>query len=153
VSTSLFAAWPIVPTEDRPKRLPHTGLVNALDAEQLRAKGWDPQDVRLMPNRTDADRAECLKAYLEGIRLGTIEPNPKLSKFIEAELRTYGLSQGKAPAGPKSKTTDTAEADAYSKTLEDVLNFGSNKAWSSTADERIKAQKKLKGRPKDLDEE
>lgn len=79
--------WPDVPDNLRPKRLPHNGLVDKVAGELLRGKGWDPIDVRLMSANSDAERGMCLKAFLEGVRLGTIEMDFKLQKFLDLEAR------------------------------------------------------------------
>jgi hypothetical protein len=52
-------------------------------------------DIRLMPNRTDADRAESVKAALEGVRVGSIKCDPRKLKFYELEARVYGLHNTK----------------------------------------------------------
>lgn len=146
-----FLRWPIVPDEDRPKKLFHMGL---LDAEltdgsslidYLRERGWEPVDVRLMANRTDADRAEAIKGYLEGIRVGSIEADPKSAKFLEHELRVYGMAQGKTPSGPRSDANDT---DSTTQSVDIVLNsFGTGRSWTTTADEKAVLTKKKTGRP------
>lgn len=102
-ANSLFASWPVVPAEQRPKRLPHIGAITESDSAMLQAKGWEPIDVRLMPNATDAERGMSLKATLEGIRLGTIEAEPKIQKFLDLEARALGLTSARGPSEDKPK--------------------------------------------------
>lgn len=135
--------WPDVPKADRPKKLYHCGLDTSGDA-CLIEKGWAPIDVRLMPNKTDGDRAERLKAMLEGIALGSIEPDPKAAKFVELELRVYKLTSDKVlPAQLKTQDAFNVDDD-----VEDVLkSFSNSRPWSTSADEKEAAIKKRRGRP------
>jgi len=145
---SLLLRWPSVPEEQRPKKLFHAGLVTPEVDVVLIAKGWLPVDVRLLPNRTDVDRAESLKDWLEGVRLGTIEPDPKAAKFVELEARVYGLAQGKGPTGKRSSEPES-DVNASRLDAKSVLeSFGTSRPFSMSADERITASKKKNGRPK-----
>ena len=119
---------PEVPQNQRPKRLPHTGITVHLSVK-AKNSGWKPVDIRLMPNETDGDRAEAVKAYLEGIRLGTIDPDPKILKFLELEARIYGLSSGKSVAAVKPVELDGSD-------LAKVLDFGKTRPWSTKTSEK-----------------
>src|SRR3990167_97028 len=112
--------WPEAPVEDRPKKLPHAGGIPSWDYEKLLSKGWAALDVRLMPNETDAQRAEAVKSWLEGVRMGVIEADAKLLKFIELECKVYGLSAGKTPAEDNKKKHVDKQADVRT-----LLSFGS----------------------------
>jgi len=92
---SRWADWPNVPLEQRPKRLPHSCVLSEDDLELLASKGWQPLDVRLIPNGNDAERGEALKAWLEGIRLGTINADKDLLRFLDLEARALGLTSNR----------------------------------------------------------
>ena len=96
VVKSWWEDWPAVPEDQRPKRLPHSTVLRLEDQELLAAKGWRPMDVRLLPNNNDAERGEALKAWLEGIRMGTIEADAKLLRFLDLEARSLGLTSNRA---------------------------------------------------------
>lgn len=137
--------WPEVPENQRPKRLPHRGLdYNTIT--HLKSRGWDPQDVRLMPNVTDGDRAEALKAWLEGIRYGTIEADPKAAKWIELESRVYGLHAGKGVSGGKSGAAQNVGSASDDNYIDTMLQFGNDKPWTSTADQKVEATKRKPGK-------
>ena len=93
--------WPDVPEKQRPKRLPHAGAIDKDAVEILRTKGWEPIDVRLLPNASDAERGSALKATLEGIRFGTIACEASMQKFLDLEARSLGLTSNRAPADDK----------------------------------------------------
>ena len=57
----------------------------------LKRQGWKVIDVRLMPNKTDADKAEAVKARLEGVRQGSIDEGSAPLRHLELEARCYGL--------------------------------------------------------------
>lgn len=137
-----FKDWPDVPVDQRPKRLFHRGIVGEWELP-LRVKGWDPVDVRLLPNATDHDRAEALKAWLEGIRYGTIEADPKQAKWLELESRVYGLHAGKAMGSAVAKAgLDYGDGgDAINL----ALGFGRDRPWTSTIDEKLTATKRRRG--------
>jgi hypothetical protein len=145
--------WPEVPPAMRPKKLPHHGLDKAtIDA--LKNLGWDPQDVRLLPNITDGDRAEALKAWLEGIRYGTIIMDPKAAKWLELESRVYGLHAGKGVTGTKSSSLDGSLSDSDDNYVDIMLQFGNDKPWTTTADQKAENTKRKPGRtPKKYEEE
>ncbi len=93
----IWSEWPEVPQDQRPKVLHHNHHLTKEDLQELRDKGWAPTDVRLLPNETDADKAEGLKAYLEGLRLGTIILSQAVARYVEVEARVLGLTSGKGP--------------------------------------------------------
>jgi len=105
----------------------------------LIAKGWMPIDVRLLPNVTDDDRRLSLKAWLEGIRHGTIELDPRLSKWLELEAKVYEIHKGVADK-PSHNVDDSGKSVDY------MLNFGSASPWTSTLEIKAKSTKKKRGR-------
>jgi len=137
-----FASWPEVPNEQRQKKLFHCGLIGEKAAFGLRIKGWDPIDVRLLPNETDEHRRLALKAWLEGIRLGTIELDPRLAKWLELESKVYEIHKGVAE---KPLNEDTLQ-DAGSTSTNFVLDFGKDRPYTTTADEKLTASKRKRGR-------
>lgn len=83
--------WPEVPNDARPKTL-YVNLVLDETAKQgLNDKGWIVSDVRLMPSTTDAQRLDVVKAYLEGIRMGSIDTSRDLKEFLDLELYVLGI--------------------------------------------------------------
>jgi hypothetical protein len=130
--------WPEVPPDQRPKKLFHSGLIKPDIDKVLREKGWDPVDVRLISNITDDDRRAALKAWLEGIRFGTIEVDPRNAKWMELETKVYEIHKGVATKIDKDEDSD--------KTVDDVLSFGNSKQFSTPDDIKKKRSKKIKGR-------
>jgi hypothetical protein len=74
-------------------------------APELRTKleldGWKVIDTRLMPNDSDGARADAWKAYMEGVRNGSIRPDKTRLKHVELEGRALGLLGAKG--APKEK--------------------------------------------------
>lgn len=87
--------FPEVPLERRPQRIYIDYFVDAVTKEALNGRGYEVIDVRSLPNSTDGDRAEAVKAYLEGIRLRTILPGEATARYVELEARIYGLLDAK----------------------------------------------------------
>ena len=83
------------------KPLYHCGLISDMGVQAaFRARGWEPVDLRLAESGP-----ETLKQWLEGIRFGTIEADRQTEKFVELELKVYGLLNNK-----KSDVVPTKEA-------------------------------------------
>lgn len=72
--------------------------------EALGEAGWSPIDYRSLPSGTMPERATAILHWLEGVRLGTITPQPAQAKFIELEMRACGLHTGKT-TGSKPKNS------------------------------------------------
>lgn len=139
-----FATWPEVPAEQRQKVLYHRGMISEKAAFGLTIKGWKPVDVRLLPNATDDDRRLALKAWLEGLRFGTIELDPKLAKWLELEAKVYEIHKGVG-----EKPVEAAESSVQSTDY--VLSFGTERSYTTTADEKLTLAKRKRGkRPKDV---
>jgi len=110
--------WPPAPEEERPKALyVNEGLPRVVTDWLRDDRGWRVVDVRALPNRSDGDRAESVKAYLEGVRVGSIEASKDLLRYIELEARICGLLSNKQRA---DDMVPTVEGD----TLEHILDFG-----------------------------
>lgn len=139
-------SWPEVPVSDRPKPLFHIGLVDEKVGLFLINAGWKPTDVRLMPSNTDDDRRASLKAMLEGIRFGTIEMDPKISKWLELETKVYEIHKGV----PTKNDSDTPQSDVQSSDF--VLSFGRQSPWSTTTADKdlLTRRKKPHAKKKDL---
>ena len=74
-------------TGKKKKPIYHCGLISDQILEaQFRVRGWEPIDLRLADSGP-----ETLKHWLEGIRFGTIEADRQAEKFVELELKVYGL--------------------------------------------------------------
>ena len=112
--------WPEVPGEYQPKRMYVSRTLTPLELEVLEKKGWAPMDVRLLPNRTDADKAESIKAWFEGVRLNSIEADSKVLKLIELEAKTYGLIG--------TKTISDKKGEDENISLDEMLDFKSTRA-------------------------
>lgn len=117
----LIAYWPEAPKDSRPKSL----FVNYSMPPQARnimyERGWMVRDTRTLPNKTDADRAECLKAVLEGIRVGSIIPEKEKMRWAELEAKVYGLLTGKDKLADKTPKIQQ-------EVLDNLLDFGDKKA-------------------------
>lgn len=110
--------WPAAPEADRPKSLYVTeNLPPIAEGWLLDSRGWQVIDVRLMANATDADRAEGVKAYLEGIRVGSIEPQLDQLRYLELEAKICGLLSNKSRA-------DDMVPTVQGETLDKLLDFG-----------------------------
>jgi hypothetical protein len=105
-------AWPILLEHERPKNLYHEGASCTLAAEAVQA-GWTLVDVRSMPSKNDEERRTVLKCILEGIRMGSIIPDPKKLKFLELEAKVLGMIGGK---GLSSDPPDDEEVNALLST-------------------------------------
>ena len=92
-----WTTWPEVPDEQRPKKLYHNYRMDEDDLKHLVDLGWDPRDVRLLPSKSDAEKAESLKAWLEGLRMGAIKLSQAVARYVEVEARILGLTSGKGP--------------------------------------------------------
>ena len=115
--------WPEAPTEERPKALFVNTTISTSIQSGLNSRGWRVIDVRTLSNRTDGDRAEALKANLEGIRQGTIEADKDRLRWLELEAKVYGLLTGKV------KIKDDIPKIS-SNLLDDLLNFKKTKKKS-----------------------
>lgn len=111
--------WPEVPRKRRPLKLFVSENVPEMDTDALRSIGWEIVDVRLLPQDSDALRADALKAQLEGIRQGSIMPDPKKLKFLELEARVYGLHNTKQASERKG---DGAEGELDASQLLDGIS-------------------------------
>ena len=111
--------WPSAPVDEQPKALYVSDVLPSKVASWLESKqGWLIVDVRTMPNKTDGDRAEAVKAFLEGVRVGSIEPGKEQLRYIELESKICGLLSNKNRADDYKPTLDE-------ETLDKVLDFSS----------------------------
>lgn len=95
-----FADWPVLPETLRPKPLYHRSAMTEDMEQALRGAGWLPIDIRTMPETNDDEKILAVKAYLQGIRLGSISA-PTRGYFAELEARVLGLMANKRPDKPK----------------------------------------------------
>lgn len=117
----IWRNWPPAPEDERPKALYVSELLPDVVGEWLAGQGWLVLDVRLLPNRSDGDRAEAVKAYLEGVRVGSIEPGKDRLRYLELEAKICGLLSNKSRA-------DDSMPTVTEETLEKVLDFNSVRA-------------------------
>lgn len=120
-----FSCWPAAPDNERPKKLFVNNQVSKETALFLALGGWLIIDVRTMDNRSDAARAEAVKAYLEGVRVGSIEPNTNVLRFVELEAKLYLLNS--RPASDKKQDQSLEQ-----QSIDELLNFNSNRAFRGT---------------------
>jgi len=111
-----FSQWPVVPQEQRPKKLFYLGALDEEQALALTAAGWQPVDVRLLPQTTDDEQIAAIKAWLQGVRLGSIEAKASQVRFCELEGKVYGALSAKKASNdaPVMRKDD----------LDSILNFG-----------------------------
>ena len=86
-----------------------------------------------------------MKAFLEGVRLGTIEPDSGLLRFLELEAKVYGLTTGKNVSGGKSGAAESFEDSSVADILK---GFGKSKPFSAKAEEKAKQTKRKRGAPR-----
>tara|TARA_Y100000310_G_scaffold311985_1_gene358855 strand:+ start:277 stop:654 length:378 start_codon:yes stop_codon:yes gene_type:complete len=113
--------WPQAPEDGRPKNLFVDYPVDTESKTALLTRGWEIYDVRTLPNKTDADRAEGLKCLLEGIRVGSIAPDREKLRWAELEAKVYGLLTGKDKLADKAPKINR-------EVLDNLLDFGKKKA-------------------------
>jgi hypothetical protein len=130
--------WPEVPQELRPKPLYVREQLASNEKEVLEKRGWNLIDVRILPARTDGERAEAVKATLEGIRQGSITniTDASIVRFLELETKIYGMTNNKD--GPGKQFVEQKANDS----LDTLLDFG-----KIDADTFVDV-KRPKGRPK-----
>ena len=117
----LSNVWPEASKDDRPKDLFVDYPVSQGERLRLLNRGWRVCDTRTLPNRSDADRAEGLKAVLEGIRVGSITPDKEKLRWAELEAKVYGLLTGKDKLADKAPKVNQ-------EVLDNLLDFGEKKA-------------------------
>ena len=117
----LVVCWPEAPEDERPKNLFVDYHVETDYRMALLTRGWQVHDIRTLPNRTDADRAESLKSMLEGIRVGSITPDKEKMRWMELEAKVYGLLTGKDKLADKAPKVNQ-------EVLDNLLDFGGKKA-------------------------
>jgi hypothetical protein len=110
-----------VPDKSRPKNLYVNVPLSHDDEAYLIGRGWHPIDVRVLPSKTDADKAETLKAWLEGVRQGSIQLDKDVVKLIELEAKAYGL------VGTKIIEKQADNTEGAEETIDDLLDMFSKK--------------------------
>ena len=120
-SEDLMACWPAAPKEERPKNLFVNYTVDKKCRDEMALRGWTLFDTRALPNKTDADRAEGVKAVLEGVRVGSIAPDREKLRWAELEAKVYGLLTGKDKLADKTPQISQ-------EVLDNLLDFGRKKA-------------------------
>ena len=103
--------WPDVPAKMRPKPLFVVSVLTDGAAESMKAKGWAVTDLRLWPNTSMSERQALVLAWLEGLRVGSIQPTNRIFDVLELEAKTCGLTNLKqAPDKPKDLAEETVDA-------------------------------------------
>lgn len=127
--------FPEVPLENRPQCIYIDYLLDAETVEAMRGRGYQVIDVRSLPNATDGDRAESVKAHLQGVRQRTILPTEGAIRYIELEARIYGLLDNKN----RAHVQKTALSEDI---LENLKGFSSKYAQGSLQVEPKKRRRK-----------
>lgn len=122
-------AMPQVPAKDSPKALFVNYNLEPLEVTNLYQKGWEAKDVRLLSCSNLKERQEIVLAWLEGLRQGTLEERPKLLDWLELEARVCGLATG--------KVVPTEKAKIDKKTVDQILDFTSSRAFRSVGAETL----------------
>ena len=135
---SFLLSWPDLAKEERPRTLFVDTWLGEEASGLLSKRGWEVVDVRAMPNKTDGDKAECVKAYLEGVRLGTIKADAARLRHMELEAKIYGL------VGTKEAAAAQEEDVLEDGDLDSLLSFGTVN-WEESLEE---PKPKKRGRPK-----
>ena len=86
-----LATWPRLPLGWNKKSIFIAANVAPSILMNLEAKGWNVVDVRFMPTTSDGERVDSVKAWLEGVRLGTIVAEKGVNKFVELEAKALGM--------------------------------------------------------------
>lgn len=90
---------------------------------ELKTRGWETQDIRLLPSESEVERSLIVKATLDGVRMGTITMTTMQLRILELEAKITGLLAIKevpAEEGPKVDNLSLA----------DLLKFGANSTLS-----------------------
>ena len=114
-----FEDWPVIPKDQRPKPLYHMSNIDSALGQALIDSGWEPIDLRLLPERTGEEKVFAIKAWLQGVRLGSVMPYRGGIHFSELEARVYGLLLTKRPE-EKKQTLASEDLDQILKPLEKV---------------------------------
>jgi hypothetical protein len=139
--------FPEVPTISRPRPLYVAVSIPADCYQVLKEKGWQIIDIRTMPMKTDTERADAVKACLEGVRVGSLFFSKEQRDLLELEAKICGLLSNKEPLGDRSNQI-FENAD-----LEEILNFGiDGTAKKSEAPKPVaeikEPEKRASGRPR-----
>lgn len=102
--------WPRVPDLQRPKPLFVAQVLEEEEETALVEKGWAVEDLRLWPNTSTSERQRLVLAWLEGLRVGSIAPTPRIYNTLELEAKTCGLTTAKEiQEKPKSLDEETID--------------------------------------------
>ena len=111
-------------------RAPESGMPLYVDIElsektktALEERGWKIVDTRIMPNTNDSERADAWRAFMEGVRVGSIEPDKIKLRFLELEGKALGL------LGAKGAPREAKKASLENKDIAQLLNFSSSFAF------------------------
>lgn len=118
---SNLKAWPKAPEAGKALYV-DDDLPADLQAD-LAGLGWQLIDVRLMPNDSDGARADAWKAYMEGVRVGSITPDKTKLKFLELEGRALGL------LGTKGAPKDKPKVQLRKDEIDQLLSMSSDFAF------------------------
>lgn len=131
-----------MPKISRPKALYINVPLELEDEKNLLEKGWEPIDVRTLPSKTDKQKADTIKAWLEGVRQGSIQPEKDIIKLIELEAKAYGL------VGTKT-ITERDEPTTTDEVVDDLLDtFASKRVVKTSNKQRPRTHSPKGGHPK-----
>lgn len=107
-----FLEWPVVPELERTEQGKPLYYSQHMDPElwsELKRGGWNPIDIRLLPQESEGDRKAAVMSYLEGVRVGSIIPERNQFKFVELEARVLGLLRQTTQVRDETKLTKDDE--------------------------------------------
>lgn len=111
--------WPNVPQNQQPRKFWTNQNIDDIEKMALQDKGWEVVDVRLMPETTDQERQEVVRAYLWGVTNGTIPNTKALLDVLDLKAKACGLVGNKEASLEKPKM-DKSQLDT-------LLEVGTNR--------------------------
>lgn len=115
-----LSGLPSLPAERRPKRAYVNYAVPGPVVAELFDKGWEIEDLRSAASATISERADNVRNYLEGIRLGTIFASKDMRMTLEFEAKTLGLIGTKEVEDAKVKKEEAVLKD---QSIEAILKL------------------------------
>jgi hypothetical protein len=86
-----FDDLPVVPEDQRPRRL-YVAQTLSSDAQLgAKARGWEVIDVRVLPSFSMEERRTAVLAYLEGSRCGSLALARSQLDALELEAKACGI--------------------------------------------------------------
>lgn len=94
--------------------------------QEISVRGWEVQDIRLLPSESEIERSLVVKATLDGVRMGTITLTMVQLRILELEAKITGLLAIKEVPTEEGPRVDT-------KSLAELLKFGSSSTFAESS--------------------